>query len=79
MHKEWLAAEHYRMHLMEGWPEGSLKEAGLTAARSAIEGLVRTMPEGCSYVCGICARRRHQIAVIPKAPREQQETTILAA
>jgi hypothetical protein len=80
MHREWLAAEHYRMHLMEDWPEGSLKEAGLTAARSAMEVLVRTMPPGCTYVCGICARKRHPIAVVPRASREhQQETAILAA
>ena len=80
MHREWLAAEHYRMHLMEGWPDGSRKDAALAAARSAMEVLVQTMPKGCTYVCGICAGRRHPIAVIPKASREhQQETTILAA
>jgi hypothetical protein len=37
MHSEWLAMEHYRIHLMETWPEGPVKEAGPAAAWSALE------------------------------------------
>jgi hypothetical protein len=79
MHIEWLAAEHYRIHLMERWPDGSRKEAGLAAARSALESLTRVMPNGSSFICATCAGRRHSVAVIPRAPREPKQTTSLAA
>ena len=39
MHRGWLSVEHYRMHLMELWPDGPRKEAGLAAARSTLESL----------------------------------------
>lgn len=54
MHREWLAGEHYRIHLMELWPDGPRKEAGLAAARSALESLEGAMPEGSSFACAIC-------------------------
>jgi hypothetical protein len=81
MHTEWLAAEHYRLHLMEQWPEGSMKEAGLTAARSALDSLTRSLPKGSSYVCPTCASRRHSIAAVPRAaraPRERDQNTLAA-
>ncbi len=81
MHTEWLAAEHYRLHLMEQWPEGSMKEAGLNAARSALGSLARSLPTGSSYVCPICASRRHSIATVPRsarAPRERGQSTLAA-
>jgi hypothetical protein len=57
MLSEWLAVEHYRIHVMELWPEGIKKEAGLAAARSALESLARTIPEGSSFACATCASR----------------------
>ena len=68
MHNEWMAVEHYRIHVIELWPDGPTKEAGLGAARSALESLTRTMPNGPSFVCTICASRRHAAIVIPCAP-----------
>ena len=56
MHTEWLAQEHYRIHVMEEWPEGARKEAGLAAARSALKSLELTSP-GSAFTCEICASR----------------------
>jgi hypothetical protein len=58
MHSEWLAVEHYRIHVMERWPDGPCKEAGLAAARSALESLGRALPKGSSFACATCAARR---------------------
>jgi hypothetical protein len=43
MHNQKLAMEHYRIHVMEQWPDGPRKQAGLAAARSTIESLARIM------------------------------------
>jgi hypothetical protein len=69
MHSEWLAMEHYRIHLMETWPDGPVKEAGLAAARSAFESQVRAAPKGSSFTCATCASRRKAVTVMPSAPR----------
>ena len=58
MYREWLAAEHHRIHVMELWPDGPRKEAGLAAARSALDSLAGTMPKGSSFECATCASRR---------------------
>lgn len=79
MHNERLAFEHYRIHAMELWPDGRGKEAGLASARYALETLTRTMPEGSSFVCTTCARRRRTLTVIPCAPRIHRSTSSLAA
>jgi hypothetical protein len=58
MYTEWLAIEHYRLHLMEEWPEGARRDAGLAAARSALNSLEQTAPRNCSgFECAICSRR----------------------
>ena len=69
MRSEWLAMEHYRIHLMETWPDGPVKEAGLAAAWSAFERQVAEMPKGSSFTCATCARRRKAVTVMPSAPR----------
>ena len=59
MYTDWLAQEHYRMHLIEEWPEGPRKDAGLAAARSALESLKRAAPiDAPAFTCHICASRR---------------------
>jgi hypothetical protein len=58
MYSEWLASEHHRIHMIELWPDGFRKEAGLAAARSALESLTGVIPKGSSFVCAICASRR---------------------
>ena len=54
---EWLAVEHYRIHLMELWPDGPRKEAGLAAAHSAIESM-GCMRARSLFRCATCATRR---------------------
>ena len=55
MYNEWLAMQHYRIHVMEQWPDGPRKRAGLAAARSVIERLDETLIEGPSFACATCA------------------------
>jgi hypothetical protein len=78
MHSEWLAAEHYRIHVMER-ADGPRREAGLAAARSDLESLARTMPKGPAFACAICASRRQTVTVLPSALRVQKVPSGLAA
>ena len=68
MHSEWLAVEHYRIHVMELWPDGPRKDMGLAAARSALERLVQTLPNKSSFMCSTCASRRRIVTAIPRTP-----------
>ena len=52
-----LALAHYRFHVMEQWPEGPRKTAGLAAARATVESLNRIFREGPAFVCVTCARK----------------------
>lgn len=53
MLSESLAMEHYRLHVIEAWPEGATKEAALASVRSAIRGLL--VSQGSSaWVCVVC-------------------------
>jgi hypothetical protein len=54
MHSEWLAFEHNRIHVMEQWPDGPRKEAGIASARCALESLAQIMPERCAFECATC-------------------------
>jgi hypothetical protein len=78
MHREWLAGEHYRIHVMELWPDGPRKEAGLAAARSALDSLAGIMPEGSSFACATCGTRQ-TVSLIPRAPRFYKLASSLAA
>jgi hypothetical protein len=79
MYNEWIAAEHHRIHVMELWPDGPRKEAGLVAAWHALESLTRAIPKGSSFVCTTCSSRRQTLTVIPCAPRVQTLPAVLAA
>jgi len=46
VHSEWLAAEQNRIEVMELWPDGPRKQAGLAAARSALHSLMQTAANG---------------------------------
>jgi hypothetical protein len=75
---EWLAAEHYRIHIMESWPDGARKEAGLAAARCALESLASTRAAS-SFTCVTCVSRRQTVAVIPSVPGAKRLTSGWAA
>jgi hypothetical protein len=65
---ELLAVEHYRLHVIEQWPEGKKKDAALSSVRSAIGKLAQhESAEG--WRCIICGRRAPASAryELPKA------------
>jgi hypothetical protein len=79
MHIEPAAFEHYRIHVIELWPDGPRKEAGLGSARSVLDRMVRTMPEGSSFECAICASRRRTVTEIPDRSPIHKLPSALAA
>ena len=81
MHTGWLAAEHYRLHVIEKWPNGPRKEALLSAVRSTLESLLRTAgADGSTFRCSICAAEKQRVAVLKYRHRLQsQESLGLAA
>jgi hypothetical protein len=61
----WMAMEHYRMHVMEQWPEGARKQAGLSAVRSTLAGLERDYPAAVEvFECAECNAKRQATNVI---------------
>ncbi len=57
MKDQWLAMEHYRLHLIEEWPDGPKKEGALAAIRSSLDSLTRL---GAKPVeCGVCSTHRY--------------------
>lgn len=64
MNKQWLAMEHYRLHIIEAWPDGLRKDAALAAVHSAIDGLQRGLATSESDVCAVCAARRESSTVV---------------
>jgi hypothetical protein len=79
MHDERLAFEHYRIHVMELWPDGPMKEAGIASARYALETLARTGRKGSSFACTTCASRLQTMVVIPRDPPTHRLLSSLAA
>jgi hypothetical protein len=72
MYEAWLAAEHTRIHLMEQWPDGPRKETALAAARSAIDGLLRSArSDESGFRCLVCANRRNGPAIVEYPSRVQ--------
>ena len=60
MKKEWLNVERYRIQVMELWPDGAKKEAGLAAARITLDSLTQTMPEESSLRARLAPARARQ-------------------
>jgi hypothetical protein len=79
MVSEWMAVERNRIAVMELWPEGSRKEAGLAAARSSLESLARNMPEVCSFACVTYPCTRQTPIEIPHSQRIRKPAYDLAA
>jgi len=73
MHLEWLAMEHYRLHVVEEWPDGPHKHAAMAAIHSTLESLSRRHPEMGFPPCTICSGRSHGSMSM------QREDTDLAA
>jgi hypothetical protein len=58
-----MQVEHYRLHLVEGWPDSPHKQAVLSAIRSTLERLKAASP-ACVPMCLVCASRRREAAVL---------------
>jgi len=61
MHPEWLAMEHYRLHVVEEWPDGPYKHAALAAIHSTLDSLTRRHPGAERPPCEVCSSRARQI------------------
>ena len=57
MYNRFIAFEHYRMQVIELWPDGPAKEVALNAVRSALASLLRLgPPEAVPFECIACRR-----------------------
>jgi hypothetical protein len=55
MLSEALAMEHYRLHIIEQWPDGANRDAALAGVRSALDGLAASQSGGlAAWVCIVC-------------------------
>ena len=61
MQYEWSAAEHYRLHAVEDWPDSRRKEATLAAIHSRLVSLSWGRPVAARPLeCGICYSRNNR-------------------
>ena len=58
MQDQWLLMEHYRLHIVEGWPDGAYKQATLAAIHSTLESLARYQGAQSAPVCSVCPSRK---------------------
>ena len=62
MRYQWIAAEHHRLHTVEGWPDSPYKEATLRAIHSTLASLEE---ESAGFpACETCVSRRRASAVV---------------
>jgi hypothetical protein len=62
---EQLAAQHYRLHSVEQWPDGPRKQTSISAIQSSIDGLSRY--PGTSerpFACILCQSRKTNLKVL---------------
>jgi hypothetical protein len=70
MYRDFLAMEHYRLHMMEEWPDSPVKRARLAAVRATIASLSATPPAGAAgFECDIC-HAQHRAKVVRLRPHE---------
>lgn len=79
MHNEWMAMERYRIQVMELWPDGPRKEAGIASARSSLEALARGMSGEAAFTGVIYTSSRPRVTPMPVAPRVLRPDYELAA
>jgi hypothetical protein len=63
MMDQWLAMEHYRLHTVEEWPDGPLKQGALAAIRASLESLLRSGAKPID--CTTCLCQRRHLSVVP--------------
>lgn len=66
MADQWVALEHYRLHIIESWPESSVREAKLTAILCALRSFSCSAldPGTVTFKCSICLSRRGRSVVL---------------
>jgi hypothetical protein len=66
MHFQWLTTEHNRLHVIEEWPDGPMKDAALRAIRSSLESLMRNVPAEMHLpICEVCLSRKAALIQLP--------------
>jgi hypothetical protein len=64
----WISAEHYRLHLVERWPDSPHKEATLAAVYSTLASLERDFRSvTASQECVVCRTRRASVVEFQSA------------
>jgi hypothetical protein len=85
MHSQWLKTEHDRLHIIESWPDGSLKEAALAAIQSKLASFARNAPANALRLdCETCLNRQRSLGVVslhlvPQAVDQPMDKQGLAA
>jgi hypothetical protein len=70
MLSHWIAVEHYRLHLVERWPDSPHKDATLAAIYSTLAALGQnSLLTTASRECVICSAKRLAVVVYPTALR----------
>jgi hypothetical protein len=70
MLSHWIAVEHYRLHLIERWPDSPLKEATLAAVYSSLASLGQDSRSAtASPECVVCRARKAVVVEFPNALR----------
>ncbi len=61
---EWISQEHHRLHVIEEWPEGPMKQAALAAVHSKLRSLMgQRHSEGAFPHCLVCQSRHAATSV----------------
>ena len=63
MRYQWIAAEHHRLHLVEGWSDSPYKDATLRAIHSKLASLTEGVPASFAG-CNVCLSRRRASTVV---------------
>ncbi|HLX43267.1 MAG TPA: hypothetical protein VKR43_07525 [Bryobacteraceae bacterium] len=69
MISEWIAIEHYRLHLVENWPHSAHREATLAAIYSTLSGLDRNWRSTARHTCMVCLNESGNVQVFPDSAR----------
>jgi len=65
MQKQWVAMEHYRLHMVDEWPDSPYKQATLAAIQSTLASLLREAGAATSQKeCAICMSRKKASKVL---------------
>jgi len=79
MHRQWLWFEHERLHEVEGWPDGPMKEATLAAIRSTMAMLKLQAPDIEQPHCLACSTRLAPVVVIAPPVEDSGEKSASVA